>query len=66
MTNNNRKESIAKIILLAEYANFINIFSKQNINILLEHFMHTLAIETKEKKKLPFDSMYNHLIIIKL
>ena len=63
VVDNDKEQSTAKVMLLAKYKNFANIFNQQNANILPEHFVHNLAIETEEGKQSLFDFMYNYLAI---
>ena len=68
----NGKQTIARVsmpsekpavVFPEEYSNFADVFSKTNADILPEHSMHDLAIET-EKGKIPsFGPVYNHLAI---
>ena len=48
-------------VLLEEYSDFADVFSKTNADIFLKHSMHDLAIETKKQKIPPFGPVYNHL-----
>ena len=66
---NNRKQTIARVfmplekpavVLLKEYLNFADVFSKTNADIFPEHSMHDLAIKTKKEKISPFGPVYNH------
>ena len=63
MVNNDGEQSTAKVTLPVEYKDFADVFSKQNADILPEHSMHDLAIETEEGKQSLFGSVYNHLAI---
>ena len=51
------------MVLLEKYLDFADVFSKTNADILPEHSMHDLAIETEKGKIPPFGSIYNHLAI---
>ena len=57
--NNDREKPKAKVTLLTKYADLVNIFSKQNTNVLLEYSIHNLAIETEKRKQLLFSFVYN-------
>lgn len=59
----NRKKSIIKITLSIEYADFVDIFSKQNTDILPKYSMHNLAIKTEKRKQLFFGFVYNYSAI---
>ena len=65
----NRKQTTARVsmplnksavVLLKKYSDFANVFSKTNADILPEHSMYDLAIETEKGKIPPFGPVYNH------
>lgn len=51
------------VILLEEYSDFVNVFSKINADILLKLSMYDLAIDIKRRKILLFGLVYNYLRI---
>ena len=61
VVDNDKEQLTAKVTLLVKYEDFADVFSKQNTDVLPEHSMHNLAIETKEGKQPPFGPVYNHL-----
>lgn len=63
IVNNNEKKLTAKATLLAKYADFANLFSKQNVNFLPKHSMHDTTIEIKKEKQSFLSFMYNHSAI---
>ena len=48
------------VVLLAQYANYADVFDKQRVDVLSEHSQHNLAIETEDNKVLSFGPTYDH------
>ena len=61
--NNDREQLTAKIILPVEYEDFADVFSKKNTDVLFEHSMHDLVMETEKGKQPLFSPVYNHLVV---
>lgn len=54
------REVINPVILLMQYANYVDIFNKSYKNILPEHTQHNLAIKTEDNKIFFFSPTYDH------